>query len=433
MTSQKDQIQALIDEIDQVLQKAIARLPWVANDQIAEQRQTLQRMRQYLVAQQKTLADCSDQTNRNLDQAETDPQQILQLVMQEMKELRTGLLQPLQSEVAVLTQQRNALMREVRRLESHRQSYLAEQSLSQTQPSTNAAQNVEQLQKVHDRADQVLSTLDTTLKVVFDSLQKDIQVYQRSLSQGLDNLHGLGQQSEAMFALLVNRLAELLGREASSYLQSQSFQAFTNPGLSTQPPISQSQISEGEVTESKAVEAKISLPYPGTEMPATRLQTSALPDSALTNPKAAEDSFDAEASTFTELLGQLTETNQSPKVVSILPPALNLKVNTDSAVPDGRSRLHSSDASEPIISTLAEATYNPEENLLPTELTPKNPEDLKLDSATLNQLSEDLFRLEKSVLSPSVAALDRSDSEVGLIFGLEAENLPTKGSSEVEK
>jgi len=54
---------------------------------------------------------------------------------------------------------------------------------------------------------------------VFEALQANLESYQASLGQGLENMHGLSQQSEAMFVALVNHLAELLGREASSYVQ----------------------------------------------------------------------------------------------------------------------------------------------------------------------------------------------------------------------
>ena len=53
MTSQKDQIQALITDIDGVLQKTTPRLPWVVSGEMTQQRQVLERVRNYLVAFQR--------------------------------------------------------------------------------------------------------------------------------------------------------------------------------------------------------------------------------------------------------------------------------------------------------------------------------------------------------------------------------------------
>jgi len=53
VTSQKDQIQALIAEIDSVLKKANSRLPWLVSGEIAQQRQVLERVRNYLVGLQQ--------------------------------------------------------------------------------------------------------------------------------------------------------------------------------------------------------------------------------------------------------------------------------------------------------------------------------------------------------------------------------------------
>ncbi|HEY9807475.1 MAG TPA: hypothetical protein V6D04_12960, partial [Candidatus Obscuribacterales bacterium] len=199
--------------------------------------------------------------------------QILQAVVQEMDHLRTSLTQPLQADLEALRQQRESLMQEIRQLESQRQHYsLAQQQANQQkiiseflqvlmgrlqdslaqqvaqtlstlqtqtpyelnsnepialggrgtadQPLLNPGQRLEQLQMLQARSDQLVMNLDSTLSVVFEALQRNVQSYQESLSTGLERMHGLGQQGEVMFTALVSHLAQQLGREASSFLHS---------------------------------------------------------------------------------------------------------------------------------------------------------------------------------------------------------------------
>jgi hypothetical protein len=86
-------------------------------------------------------------------------------------------------------------------------------------PLLTPAQRLEQMQLLQSRADSLLMSLDSRMAIVFEALQANLQSYQASLGQGLENMYGLSQQSEAMFAAFVNHLAAELGREASSYVQ----------------------------------------------------------------------------------------------------------------------------------------------------------------------------------------------------------------------
>jgi hypothetical protein len=201
-------------------------------------------------------------------------QQVLQAVLQEMSYLRSNVMQPLRTDLEMLHQQREVLQQEIRQLEAQRQQHVLPQAQTNQQQLTNdflqalmarlqdnlsgqvtqmlgnlemqaqqerslgrptsgsaiappnsssaltPAQRLEQIQALQAQSDQLLLKLDSTLRVVFESLQSNVQSYQDALSIGLEKMHALGQQGEAMFAGLVNRLAQQLGREASSYLQS---------------------------------------------------------------------------------------------------------------------------------------------------------------------------------------------------------------------
>jgi hypothetical protein len=298
VTSQKDQIQALIHEIDGVLNKPIPRIPWVNYEQSEQQRQVLEQTRAYLTSLEQQMGEAERSGNLasasgvspypvppqfkpyptlQASAAAESAQQILQAVLQEMSYLRSNVMQPLRHDVETLQQQREVLAQEIRLLESQRQQYgLPSQPANQQQviteflqslmgrlqenltgqvaqmlsnleveavrdralpsaspeiatggdavayqqPILSPTQRLEHLQAIQAQSDQLLLTLDSTLRVIFESLQNNIQSYQESLSQGLDKMHSLGQQGEAMFSALINRLAQELGREASNYLQS---------------------------------------------------------------------------------------------------------------------------------------------------------------------------------------------------------------------
>ncbi|MGB3517241.1 MAG: hypothetical protein WBA43_12355, partial [Elainellaceae cyanobacterium] len=271
MTSQPDQIQALIREIDGVLSKASPRLPWVMSAEAAEQRNVLEQTRRSLLAlQQQMLAEppAAPSSQPSPALTEESAQHVLQAFLQEMSYLRTNMLQPLRADIDRLNRERDALVQDVKQLQGQRQQLglpaadqtsmidsflkalmnrlqetLSEQiaqTLSQYEQEERSlpgspeaaalpaadlmplspSQRLARIQQTQARSDQLLLKLDATLQVIFESLQSNIQSYEDSLSQGLEKMHSLGQQGESMFAGLVNRLAQQLGREASSYLQS---------------------------------------------------------------------------------------------------------------------------------------------------------------------------------------------------------------------
>jgi hypothetical protein len=206
--------------------------------------------------------------------------QILLAVTGEISHLRSELMQPLQEDIQALMQEQEALVQEIQQLEAKRQQQqsLAQQQANQQQiiaeflqaltislqetlargvfrpsvenqwlsgaqatdrdrgsdssrlePSqetkgepgemTGTEEIDRKLQLFEADVDRLMTKLDSTMNIVFETLEANLQSYQESLSQGLEKMHGLGQQSEVMFTALVNHLAAQLGREASSYLQ----------------------------------------------------------------------------------------------------------------------------------------------------------------------------------------------------------------------
>ena len=152
---------------------------------------------------------------------------------------------------------------------------LSEQT-SAEHPLLTPAQRLEQMQSFQSRADSLLMRLDSTMGIVFQDLQANLETHQASLSQGIENMYGLSQQSEAMFAAFVNHLAAQLGREASSYVQqpiaianleTATPTAVDRPGVAPAPSnsaidqsVAKSENRTGEFAEQDR------LPYAGTEI-----------------------------------------------------------------------------------------------------------------------------------------------------------------------
>ena len=284
MTSQNVEIQTLISGIDEVLSKNAPRLPWVMSQDALQQRQVLEQARQYLTSLQEAEANqrlpsaspaslqasslplgqaAGQAVSQASGQASAESaQQVLQSVLQEMNYWRVNMLQPLRTEIDALQRQRELLSQEVRQLEGRQQALSGASSLQNqqlmeflqaamgqmqanlsaqvTQMIANlpeqsslapdiqlgqvalpaADRQIAQTQLMQTQSDQLMLKLDSTLQIIFESLNRNVQVYQESMEQGLGRMHHLGQQGEAMFTFLVNRLAQQLGREATSFLQS---------------------------------------------------------------------------------------------------------------------------------------------------------------------------------------------------------------------
>ncbi|WP_424098439.1 hypothetical protein [Moorena producens] len=278
MTAQTD-IQSLIADIDHILHKPDFPLPWFKSGDLAAAHQVLRKVRSYLVSQQQKLGVESDKTSTTVTPSQTGVttsvqegvQQILQAVTQEMNLLRTDLTKPLQVELEALQQQRESLVREIQHLESTKQQldYYTKQQTANVQFASDFSQGlinrlvesltqklsqilanweahlkknptsddsinrlpsnqdeivavverqkvIEQLQQLQKQSDQLIQNIDLNQRLTFETLQRDLQGYQQSLSQELEKMHSLGMQGEMLFAAFVNRLAQQLGREASS-------------------------------------------------------------------------------------------------------------------------------------------------------------------------------------------------------------------------
>ncbi|OUL34421.1 hypothetical protein [Nostoc sp. 106C] len=274
MTSHADEIQRLIADIDNLLANNGKRLSKLLSSQAQEPRDVLERIRDFLGRLEETevlphdsqnkssehkplsplLAKFVDQNNhqslsRNQPQNEEQSHGIL---LQKINTEVSALLQPLQAELAGLLQERANLVQEIRQLEQRRlQNYslsqqlanqeqiineflqvlgnrllptltshlaqsLANSPISTTSNSANldtiegTPDQVERLTRLGREFDQRLLSLDGTVNVVFEALQRNIHTYHESLSQALARMHSQGVQGEQVMASFVNNLTQYL-------------------------------------------------------------------------------------------------------------------------------------------------------------------------------------------------------------------------------
>ncbi len=310
MTSQQDQIQSLIADIERALVLGKPRTPWIRASEVEPQRQALARAQNYLRSLQETFeapggwgpVDPStgqiaapkqkqaipeqtapeqtgrEQTAKNFGGEEfsgifgnqaastlssgESAENVLQALLTEMKFLKSSALEPLRLEMDSLRGERDRLYAEVRALAEQRQTdslapngrmTVDEQQLNQflqalmerlqTNLSTQVTHTLSQLEADHaeavaklsagaelelkpittgtqleemrqlqSRSDQLLVNIDSTLQRMFETLQGNIDSYQISLNQGIENMQSLGRQGEVIVRSLVDHLTEQLGQ-----------------------------------------------------------------------------------------------------------------------------------------------------------------------------------------------------------------------------
>ncbi|WP_427161634.1 hypothetical protein ACQFX9_08800 [Aliinostoc sp. HNIBRCY26] len=194
-------------------------------------------------------------------------------------------VQPLQGEVTALLQERAILVQEIRQLEQKRlHNYSLSQQLAnqeqiiteflqvlmsrlvpaltpkmieaaanhssepqnyqnsleippnQHQALWEAPEQTQRLTQLAQELDQRLLSLDGTVNVVFDALQRNINTYHESLSQALTRMHSTGLQGEHLLVNLLNNLTQIIQQNLANYPVNTSkleTQPLTTPILST--------------------------------------------------------------------------------------------------------------------------------------------------------------------------------------------------------
>ncbi|MBD2133318.1 hypothetical protein H6F47_12970 [Sphaerospermopsis sp. FACHB-1094] len=177
---------------------------------------------------------------------------------EQLKDEISVVLQPLQAELSSLLQERASLVQEIRQLEQKRlQNYSLTQQLatqeqiiseflqvlisrlvpnlipyltrnaanssslttgetkqevsnSAIQPVVESVEGLERLASLAKELDQRLLSLDGTVNVIFEALERNINTYYQSLSQALARMHSQGLQGEQLMANFLNNLHQTL-------------------------------------------------------------------------------------------------------------------------------------------------------------------------------------------------------------------------------
>jgi hypothetical protein len=377
VTSQVVQIELLIADIDRLLAKKGNRLSRVLSDRSQEQRQVLQRVRNFLVSLEPSAAQDVSQPSASSGRSSPSnqaagtsplPARTANELEQQLRIQISPLMQALQTDVESLRQQREALIQEIRQLEQRRlhdyslaqqqaqqqqligeflqvlRSRLPEvlpQQLGNTQPeppvestqpeppvestqpeppventppepplestqpepanqqflakklSANASvvfgntsntgeisgslpwQSPEQLEHMRQltmELDQRLLALDTTVNVVFDALQRNIQGYYDSLNHALEKMHSKGVQSEHLFTSFVSNMVQQVRQPSSANLPSNFWAASEQ----NQTPVTQGIEDKGLGTQSPIPGPQAPIPSPNLQLPYAGVELSLL-------------------------------------------------------------------------------------------------------------------------------------------------------------
>ncbi|MCW6035986.1 hypothetical protein K4A83_06830 [Spirulina subsalsa FACHB-351] len=311
MTSPTD-IHALITEIDQVLTGVNAKAQEVNPQQVHqqklhEQQRVLAKIRQFLL-----FAQSSEGNSPNLAPTETvggkeTAEAIAQAVMRQMNQQRHQWIEPLQMELETLRQQREALLHEIRKLESQRQQItgdfvqvllarcsegLQQQMarslesfthqllpLLQENPQKAALpsnlnpnplqqlERLEQLRELQRQFDQLLLGWDATVRSVFQTLEQDLQAYRYSLGENIANLHDLGEQSVNLFQDYLQQLAPALPSAPYANGTPLSLPSSKDHPASALPEAPETSTTELSLPRSRDTNENALYPFAGVEIP----------------------------------------------------------------------------------------------------------------------------------------------------------------------
>ena len=278
MTSRNDEIQKLIADIDNLLNSNGKRLSRLLSSQAQEPKDVLERVRNFLVTLQES-ETLEHEPNRNSllltkfigqgknqpSPEDNQPQEDNNSLFQQFKIELSELIQPLQAEITALLQERTVLAQEIRQLEQKRlQNYSLSQQLAHQEqiitdflqvlmsrlvpvinahltqggvnpdtytngmngnrlelppaatPIWESSAQGERLNQLTKELDQRLLSLDGTVNVVFEALQRNINTYHESLAQAIARMHSTGLQSEQLMTTFLNNWTQYL-QELSNF------------------------------------------------------------------------------------------------------------------------------------------------------------------------------------------------------------------------
>lgn len=190
-----DDRQSLLAEIESILAKS-PRFSVFKSAEREQIRLLLESLRRYLVSQPAPLSETG----------ENAAQQMAQVAIAQINNRLHQWIEPLQSELESLRQQRQSLLAEIQTLEQKRQQMVSDTAA----PLLKQSDLLHQLMQLQEQSDSVLLVLDSTFRTFFKALEQDLRQYYDALSQGLDRMHSLRQQNETTFMAYFQELFQQL-------------------------------------------------------------------------------------------------------------------------------------------------------------------------------------------------------------------------------
>jgi drug/metabolite transporter (DMT)-like permease len=164
-------------------------------------------------------------------------EQTLAGVTKDLSDLRANILGKLSREILILQAQKNALTDDIQRLQSQRkeQEVLTVAQQGMNQQELQRQQWIEQLAQAityhlkndvivtnskvlsdhSENFEQLMLNLDGVIRTTFQSLQRDVDTYQRDLDDQMQRMYTQRQQGELMLSALVENIDEYLRRSSS--------------------------------------------------------------------------------------------------------------------------------------------------------------------------------------------------------------------------
>lgn len=175
-----------------------------------------------VVGQQNTEPD-----ERGIEMAEEDDiKQNLRGITDELTDLRHRLVQQLSQEIEQLQERKTRLLADTELLERQREEQLTQQQVMSQQLAQQLAPAIaeqllaylqkqaghqqDELGQYNENAYQLISSLDTTLRNTFNTLEQDVSSYQSTLSQQIRQMYSQEQQAQIILDTLVSRIREEL-------------------------------------------------------------------------------------------------------------------------------------------------------------------------------------------------------------------------------
>ncbi|UKO97126.1 hypothetical protein [Nostoc sp. UHCC 0870] len=205
-------------------------------------------------------------TSPQISTHQESTQELTHSLTEQIKNELSACIQPLQGEITALLQERTVLAQEIRQLEQRRlHNYSLSQQLANqeqiiteflqvlmsrlapalmpkmaearvnyssdvnnnhhsnleatdasSQPFWESSEKTERLTQLAQELDQRLLSLDGTVNVVFDSLQRNVNTYHESLSQSLVRMHSKGLQGEQLLVSLLDNLTQHIQQNLSN-------------------------------------------------------------------------------------------------------------------------------------------------------------------------------------------------------------------------